>query len=399
MAVMTIAVVMYKRLGMSNTDIALYTGWLGLPWVIKPFWSPFVDIIRSKRWWTLAMQWVVAVALAGVAFTIPTHFYVQFTFAIFMLMGFASATHDIAADGFYMLALDERQQSFYVGIRSTCYRIAMIVGQGALVILAGRIESVTGNIPLAWTVVFCVLSVLFLAAAFYHSWALPRPAVDATREQTDARGIVRGFMEAFRTFFTKLPVWHTVAAIAFMLLYRFPEALLTKIIQPFLLDPIEVGGLGLKTEQVGLIYGTVGMIGLMAGGIIGGIAAARGGLKRWLMPMAWSMSLTCLTFVYLSMFSGHSIYMVGTCVFIEQFGYGFGFTAYMLFLIHYSDGLYKTSHYAICTGFMALSMMSGMVAGWLQELVGYRHFFILTVAFCAITIGVATMVKLRMKDE
>ena len=596
-AVMTISVIMYKRLGMSNTDIALYTGWLGLPWVIKPFWSPFVDIIKTKRWWTLAMQWIVAIALAGIAFTIPTEFYVQFTFAIFMLMGFASATHDIAADGFYMLALDEHEQSLYVGIRSTFYRVATVMGQGILVILAGLIEmnsglepvklhvvadpaaqSVTaglpqfatqaeaaesdelcfvattdmlqapttapqtvddgqggtmpfaeyaalmldsvnnmnvrngfvkgniaskgtpaavaattesgftkwvretfgeeravtqevsnnialaavrlnkqpapgehvvlnvtykdgdqsikleqnklstrfefnednwdkpaylyfeidhklterteasfvgtsGNIPLAWLVVFVTLSVFFFLVALYHGWMLPRPASDAPHKDTDAKSIFKGFVDAFRTFFTKMPFWQTVAAIGFMLLYRFPEAQLTKIIQPFLLDPVDKGGLGLTTGEVGLVYGTVGIIGLTLGGIIGGIAAAKGGLKKWLHPMAWSMSLTCLTFVYLSYFQDHSLLTVNICVFIEQFGYGFGFTAYMLYLIYYSEGEFKTSHYAICTGFMALSMMLGMIAGWLQETIGYRHFFVWTMICCITTVGMAMLVK------
>ena len=392
-AVMTISVIMYKRLGLSNTDIALYTGWLGLPWVIKPFWSPFVDIVRTKRWWTLTMQAVIALALAGIAFSLPTPFYVQFTLAVFLLMGLASATHDIAADGFYLLALNEHDQSFYVGIRSTFYRIAMVVGQGPLVILAGLLETTTGDIPLAWSVVFVVLSAFFFLVVIYHHWTLPRPPVDIERRQNHVRGIVQGFADAFRTFFTKRRPLETAAALAFMLLYRFPEAQLTKIIQPFLLDPTDRGGLGLSTAQVGLTYGTVGVIGLTLGGIIGGMAAARGGLRRWLTPMAWSMSLTCLTFVYLSYAPAPSLLTVNLCVFVEQFGYGFGFTAYMLFLIHFSDGPYKTSHYAICTGFMALSMMLGMMAGWLQEQIGYRHFFIWTVLCCVTTIGTALLVK------
>lgn len=392
-AVMTISVIMYKRLGMSNTDIALYTGWLGLPWVIKPFWSPFVDLIRTKRWWTLTMQWIVAFALAGIAFSIPTAFYVQFTLAIFMLMGFASATHDIAADGFYMIALDEHDQSFYVGIRSTFYRIATVVGQGLLVILAGAIEMHTGNIPMAWSVVFIVLSGFFFIIVLYHSWALPKPRGDGSDHGTSAKDIFSGFVSAFRTFFTKFSPGQTVAAILFMLFYRFPEAQLTKIIQPFLLDPIEKGGLGLTTQEVGMVYGTVGVIGLTLGGIIGGFVAAKGGLKKWLLPMAWSMSLTCLTFVYLSMVQDHSLLTVNICVFIEQFGYGFGFTAYMLYMIYYSEGAFKTSHYSICTGLMALSMMTGMIAGYIQENIGYEKFFIWTMICCIVTIGVAMIVK------
>lgn len=595
-AVMTISVIMYKRLGISNTEIALYTGWLYLPWVIKPFWSPFVDIIKTKRWWTLSMQWIIAFALAAIAFAIPAPFFFQLTLAVFWLVGFTSATHDIAADGFYMLALTEHEQSLYVGIRSTFYRIATVAGQGLLVIIAGLIETnsglapvtltvnadpavewsqpnidaiysaepdlagemafytpqqllslavntpstvdvngesipfgkytaimrdsvkhmnerngfvapengastdgkngvshnapsafttwvkntfgedrepftvrdnnfaiagiklnkkpaageeiilnvtlksgdqsirleqnklstrfvfnennwnkpallfyevdnkltsptsasfegASGNIPLAWSMVFAVLSAFFFIVAAYHSWSLPRPDADGRNDgSTTASSIFKEFFETFRSFFQKPQVW---LAIAFMLLYRLPEAQLVKLINPFLLDPIDKGGLGLTTGQVGIVYGTVGIIGLTLGGIIGGIVAAKGGLKKWLWPMAWSMSLTCLTFVYLSYATGLSLLVVSICVFIEQFGYGFGFTAYMLYLIYFSEGRHKTAHYAICTGFMALGMMlPGMAAGWLQETIGYRHFFIWTMICCAATIGVCAFLKI-----
>lgn len=392
-AVMTISVIMYKRLGISNTDIALYTGWLYLPWVIKPFWSPFVDIIRTKRWWTLTMQWTLAATLAGIAFTLPTPFFFQLTLAVFWLVGLTSATHDIAADGFYMLALSEHDQSLYVGIRSTFYRLATVVGQGLLVIIAGVIEEASGDIPLAWMVVFGILSMFFLLAALYHSWALPYPPADDNRMAKSASQIMRGFVDTFKSFFQKKQIW---AAIAFMLLYRLPEAQLVKMINPFLLDPADKGGLGLTTGQVGIAYGTVGIIGLTIGGIIGGIVAARGGLKKWLWPMAWSMSLTCLTFVYLSYAQNLSLLTVNACVFVEQFGYGFGFTAYTLYLIYFSEGKHKTAHYSICTGFMALGMMlPGMWAGWLQETIGYRHFFIWTMICCSATIGVCAFLKIN----
>lgn len=597
-AVMTISVIMYKRLGISNTDIALYTGWLYLPWVIKPFWSPFIDIIRTKRWWTISMQWILALTFAGVAFTIPTPFFFQLTLAVFWLMGFTSATHDIAADGFYMHALSEHEQSLYVGIRSTFYRIATVAGQGLLVIIAGLIETGTGlqpaqlsvtaapdippvlssipsrftqpvdttgdpyfiyttsqikvssiaptevngipfktyaeavrdsvkmlnaingfikndnskepsmtpiapdgnkesaftvwlkkwfgenkettspddniannifvvgvrlnkmpqtdepivlnvthrngdqsikleqnllstrfeftrdnwdktaylffeidhkikeqteatfigasgNITFAWIVVFLSLSAFFFSVAVYHSWILPHPASDSHESTHSASEIMKEFVLTFVSFFKKEQIW---IAIAFMLLYRLPEAQLVKLISPFLLDPIDKGGLGLSTGEVGLVYGTVGIIGLTIGGIIGGMVAARGGLKKWLWPMAWSMSLTCLTFIYLSYFPASSLLVINICVFIEQFGYGFGFTAYMLYLIYFSEGRHKTAHYAICTGFMALGMMlPGMAAGWLQETIGYRHFFIWTVICCVATIGVCAFVKIDPK--
>ena len=389
----TLSVIMYKRLGISNTDIALYTGWLYLPWVIKPVWSPFIDIISTKRRWTLMMQWTLAASLAGIAFTIPTEMFFQLTLAVFWIVGFTSATHDIAADGFYMLALTGHQQSFYVGIRSTFYRIATVAGQGALVILAGSIETCTGDIPFAWSVAFGVLSVFFLMVSLYHGWALPRPVADSARDSSrSAHDVFREFVDTFRSFFRKKQIW---AAVAFMLLYRLPEAQLVKLIIPFLLDPVSEGGLGLSTKVVGFVYGTIGIIGLTSGGIVGGIMAARGGLRRWLKPMAWSMSLTCLTFVYLSYATEPSLLTINICVFVEQFGYGFGFTAYMLYLIYFSEGRHRTAHYSICTGFMALGMMlPGMAAGWLQETIGYRYFFIWTIVCCAATIGVCSILKI-----
>ncbi len=579
-AVMTISVIMYKRLGISNTDIALYTSWLYLPWVIKPFWSPFIDLLKTKRWWVVTMQMLVGAGLAGIAFTIPAPHFFQITLAIFWLVAFSSATHDIAADGFYMLALDTHDQAMYVGIRSTFYRVATIAGQGLLVILAGLLESNTGltplslevkagpqyaseialpstdyvtdsnndemhfvatpavleigtaanpaqvdsvnawvkqqniangfaapetaattqsstaakgqelskfelfikntfgenrertqhqltgnigvikvclsqqpkpgekvvlntvhktgdqsifltqgdriefnadnwnkpayitiqvdpklkeassasfestsgNIALAWSITFFVLAGFFIAICLYHKYILPKPASDRAVCEATASNIFKEFFATFVTFFKKKQVW---VAVLFMLLYRLPEAQLVKLINPFLLDPKELGGLGLTTGQVGLVYGTIGILGLTVGGIIGGIVAAKGGLRKWLWPMAWSISLTCATFVYLSYYQPDSLFIINLCVFIEQFGYGFGFTAYMLYLIYFSDGEHKTAHYAICTAFMALGMMlPGMAAGWLQELIGYKHFFYWVMICCVATIAVCAFIKI-----
>ena len=394
-AVMTISVIMYKRMGISNTDIALYTSWLYLPWVIKPFWSPFVDLLKTKRWWIVTMQLLVGAGLAGIAFTIPMDSFFQWTLAIFWLVAFSSATHDIAADGFYMLALSVHDQSLYVGIRSTFYRIATIAGQGLLVILAGSLERWTGKVTMAWSVTFFILAGLFIAFCLYHKFILPKPESDkvAVGGIHTASDIFREFFATFVSFFKKKQAG---IAILFMLFYRFPEAQLVKLINPFLLDPLDKGGLGLTTEQVGWVYGTVGIIGLTIGGIIGGICAAKGGLQKWLWPMAWSLSLTCLTFVYLGYAQPQSFVVINLCVFIEQFGYGFGFTAYMLYLIYYSDGEHKTAHYAICTAFMALGMMlPGMAAGWLQEHIGYENFFIWVMICCAATIAVCAFIKIN----
>ena len=391
-AVMTISVIMYKRLGISNADLAFYTGWLSLPWVIKPLWSPFIDLIKTKRWWITTMQLLIGAGLAGIAFTVPTSYFFQLTLAVFWLLAFSSATHDIAADGFYMLGLSSHEQALFVGIRSTFYRIATIAGQGLLIMLAGRLETSTQNIPFAWSITFMVLAGVFLALWGYHKFVLPRPQSDASAHQVSTSTLMHEFWATFVSFFRKEQAG---IAILFMLLYRLPEAQLAKMSIPFLIDPIEQGGLGLTTEQIGWVQGTVGIIGLTLGGILGGIAVSHGGLKRWLWPMVWAISLPDIVYVYLSYAQPESLLLVNVFVFIEQFGYGFGFTAYMLYLIYFANGEHKTAHYAICTAFMALGMMiPGMVAGWLQETMGYQHFFIWIMVCTLATFGVTALLKI-----
>ena len=391
-AVMTISVIVYKRLGLSNTDITLYTSWLYLPWVIKPLWSPFVDMLRTKRWWILMMQILIAAALAGVAFTIPGPLWLKGSLAFFWLLAFSSATHDIAADGFYMLGLEQHEQAYFVGIRSTFYRIATIFSSGLLVGLAGVLQEFTHSIAYAWSLVFYFIAGLFIALWLYHSCALPRPAEDSNRVQKTAGDIVNEFWQTLVTFFRKPQVW---VGICFMLFYRMPEGLLAKVSALFLVDKVSNGGLGLSDVEFGMVQGTVGVIGLTLGGIIGGIAASRDGLKRWLWPMVMAITIPDLVYVYLSYALPSSLLVINICVFLEQFGYGFGFSAYMLYLIYYSQGEHKTAHYALCTAFMALSMMiPGLFAGALQESVGYQAFFIIVVACCAMTYIVSALLKI-----
>ena len=394
-AVMTISVIIYKRLGLSNTDITLYTSWLYLPWVIKPLWSPFVDMLRTKRWWILMMQILIAAALAGVAFTIPGPLWLQGSLAFFWLLAFSSATHDIAADGFYMLGLEQHEQAYFVGIRSTFYRIATIFSSGLLVGLAGVLQVLTRSIAYAWSLVFYLIAGLFIALWLYHSWALPRPAEDANRVQKTAADIVNEFWQTLVTFFRKPQVW---VGICFMLFYRMPEGLLAKVSALFLVDKVSNGGLGLSDVEFGMVQGTVGVIGLTLGGILGGIAASRDGLKRWLWPMVMAITIPDLVYVYLSYALPSSLLVINICIFLEQFGYGFGFSAYMLYLIYYSQGEHKTAHYALCTAFMALSMMiPGLFAGALQESVGYQAFFLIVVVCCAMTYIVSSLLKIDPK--
>lgn len=392
-AVMTISILLYKQLGLSNTEITFYTSWLYLPWVIKPLWSPFIDLIKTKRWWITTMQLLIGAAFGGVAFTLPTHFWLQGSLFFFWVMAFSSATHDIAADGFYMLGLDQQGQSIFVGIRSLFYRLATIFGQGVLVMIAGNLQVIyRNNIPFSWSLMFYGVAGLFIALWLWHSYILPRPAEDISRSGISARTIWSEFVHTIVTFFQKPQV---LIAILFMLLYRMPEGLLVKVSALFLIDAEHNGGLGLSPQEYGLVQGTVGVVGLILGGICGGIAAGIHGLKRWLWPMVCAITLPDLVYVYLSYAQPDSLLLINACVFVEQFGYGFGFTAYMLYLIYYSQGEYKTSHYALCTAFMALSLMiPGLVAGALQEAVGYRMFFIIVMICCIVTFLVTSFLKI-----
>ncbi|MBQ9661116.1 MAG: MFS transporter [Bacteroidales bacterium] len=397
-----ISVTMFKRLGMPNGDLAMYTSLLYLPWVIKPLWSPFVDVIRSKRWWILMMQALCTAGFAALALSVSPDAFGA-SLIIFYVIAFASATHDIAADGFYMLALDEKRQAAFVGIRSTFYRIASVFGQGVIVVLAGLLEERLGAIPRAWSVTLLACAVLFALVTLWHWRFLPKVesatgVIPAEEPESPAAGdetsrILKEFGQAWVTFFKKPGVW---LAIAFMLLYRLPEAFSVKMLTPFLLDPQEAGGLGLTTAQSGLVYGTVGVIALTVGGILGGLYAARKGLRRSMWPMSMALALPCAVYLLLAVVQPASLWSIYLCVAADQFGYGFGFTAYMLYMMQFSEGKFKTSHYAICTAFMALSMMiPGLFAGWMQEALGYVGFFIVVMICCLATVCVTFFARQR----
>jgi len=374
MIAMTVSVIFYKRLGLSNTQIALYTSWLYLPWVIKPFWSPFVDIFHTKRFWILAMQLAIGGSLAGVALTIPASDFVRYTLAMFWIMAFSSATHDIAADGYYMLALDTPQQAAFVGVRVIFYRVATIAAKGGLVIMAGVLENYGYPVARAWSLAFIGVAAVFLALFIYHFFVLPRPAIDKNAPWDKSKNFLAEYFRILTLFFQRKDI---LIIICFFLFYRFAEAQLVKMVAPFLLDPRVKGGLGLTTAEVGIIYGTVGVMALMLGGLLGGYAVYKNGLKLWLWPMVLIMHLPDLIFVYLSHALPQSLWLVGSAVALEQFGYGFGFTAYTMYMIMVSQGEYKTVFYAIGTGIMALGMMiPAMGSGWIQEMLGYKNFFV-----------------------
>ena len=390
-----LSVVMYMQMGLTDAEVGLYTGWLALPWVIKPLWSPFIDLLKTKRWWVLTMQALIGASLAGIAFSIPTAFWFQATMCLFFLIAFCSATHDISADGFYMIELDDHNQAKYVGLRNTFYRLAIIFVNGMLVSLAGILQVVfRGQIRFTWALIFYGVAGLFIGLWLYHSRFMPRPKEDVHTKRTLTE-VTSELKKMFITFFQKFDRRGTLIVMLFLLFYRFPEALLNTMTKTFMLRNNYAGGLGLSPQEYGLANGTVGLIGLLLGGIIGGILVSRDGMKRWLWPMVCAITLPDVVYIYLSYSLNSNLVVVSSCLFIEQFGYGLGFTVLTLYMLYYSQGKYKTSHYSICTGISYLGLMlPGMLSGYIKDMVGYRMFFIIVMVCCAITFAVTAFLKI-----
>jgi len=400
-----ISVMMFTKMGVPNGDMSFFTTLLYFPWFLKGIWSPVVDVVKTKRWWIVAMQILMTAMMIALTVTLPKPEVVAgqetsisifwFTLVLFIIAAFASATHDIAADGYYMLAHSPSSQAAFIGIRSVFYRVASVFGQGVLVFIAGVVETKTGDIPWSWQVTLGVAAAIFCLITLYHTFTLPRSADDKPRIDADAAGSAKANLvelaNSFKTFVQKPGV---LLAIAFMLLYRLPEGFLIKLCQPFLVD---ANGLNLPTEVVGTVYGVFGVLALLLGGILGGIYSSKVGLKKSLWVMAAFMTLPCLTFVYLAIAQPTNLVVITIALCIEQFGYGFGFTAYMLYMMYFSEGEFKTSHYAICTAFMALSMMlPGFVAGYIQEAIGYVNFFWMVMVCCFATLLVTYFVDKKI---
>lgn len=412
-AVMLISLIMFQELGLTDEQITLYTGWLGLPWVIKPIWSPIIDNLKTKRWWIVTMQFFMGIALALVAFTLPTDFWLQGVLAIFMLIAFASATHDISADGFYIIALPDKEQELYVGVRNTFYRIGMVIGQGGLVLWAGYIQKGdytpetgahrwldllgSGAIVSSWMVVFLILGILMFLLGLYHAFILPKVET-AVHDRFNFAEQMREFGQTLKVFVTKP---HLISALCFILLFRLPEGLLTKIVPLFLKRSAAEGGLAMNDVDFGLIYGTLGVIGLLLGGILGGWAVSRWGLKRCLWPLVLCITLPDIVYVYLSYFPTDNLWLIGSCVCIEQIGYGLGFAAYTLYLVTFSRGERSTAVFSICTAGQYLGgvMIPGIVSGFISGNIGYQNFFWVVMAFCLVTFAVTAFVKIEDHKE
>ncbi|MBQ1677788.1 MAG: MFS transporter [Bacteroidaceae bacterium] len=397
-AVMIVSVIMFKEFGLSDEQITLYTGWMGLPWVIKPIWSPIIDNIKTKRWWILSMQFLMGITLALVAFTIPTSFWLQGTLAIFMIIAFASATHDISADGFYIIGLKDKEQELYVGLRNTFYRIGMIIGQGGLVMLAGWLQNDVfegdSGAQMSWSAIFLILGGLMGLLGLYHTIVLPN-VEKTTHESFNFHIQVKEFVETLKVFATKPNI---ISALCFILLFRLPEGLLTKIVPLFLTRSTEEGGLAMSNVDYGFVSGTLGVIGLLLGGIIGGWAVSKWSLKKCLWPLVLCITLPDVVYVYLSYFPTDNLYVIGSCLCVEQIGYGLGFAAYTLYLVTFSRGERSTAVFSICTAGQYLGgvMLPGMISGYISTNVGYPMFFNIVMLFCLVTFAVTAAVYRKL---
>ena len=414
--VTSVSVTLFTQLGVPNGEMALFTSLITFPWVLKPLWSPFVDVLRTKRWWVLVMQVAMAAAMLGVALavagcafpkaegtlTIPATVAIALVF--FTITAFASATHDIAADGYYMIALTEQQQSAFVGLRSTFYKIANIFCQSALLLIVGYLQRYT-TVAASWTYVLLGCSGMLAALAAWHAWAM-RADKGRSRKNlsnlstlsapnasmalpSNSATIFREVGETFVSFFRKPQI---ALALCFMLVYRLPEALLLKLCNPFFLAKQADGGLELTVATVGEIYG-IGVVLMLAGGIAGGLLVSRWGLKKTFIPLALWLTLPCIVYVYLAAGQPTSFWLIALCIGIEQLGYGLGYTICMVYMMRFADGAHKTAHFSLCTAFMFLGLLlPGLVAGYVEQATGYLGFFWVVMVCCIPSIAVAVAV-------
>jgi MFS transporter, PAT family, beta-lactamase induction signal transducer AmpG len=396
MIINVVSAIFYKKLGVDNVQITFWTSLISFPWILKMFWAPFVDIYSTKRRWLLTMQIIMfcCLSLLALSLQLPNFFFMSLV--ILTIGAFISATYDIATDGFYMLALHPEQQAFFVGIRSLFYRFAILFSTGFLVFLAGYLEESTQNIPFSWSMAIGLAAVIFAFLFIFHLVILPTPEsnpnVSASITGSNISNIP--FLRIIRSYFSQSKI---VIIIAFILLYRFGEAMLVKMASLFFLDKPELGGLGLSTKEFGLIYGTFGVASLIAGGILGGLLIAKFGLKKCLLPMALALNLPDIFYVYMA-YAKPPLEFIYPLVSLEQFGYGVGFTGFTVYLMYICKGEYKTSHFAISTGLMALGLMiPGAISGVIQQAVGYPLFFVLV---CLLTIpGMLTIFFIPLAPE
>ncbi len=371
--IITVSSIMYKNFGLSNSQITYYTGWLMLPWSIKPLWAWFIETFKTKRWWIYAMELTFASSLFLVAISLHTNYYFQLSLIAFAICTFASASHDIAVDGFYLMNLTSGEQSFFVGMLSSFYQSAKIFGSGVLVILSGVFLAHSNhNVALSWSAVIIIATILAFAIGIYHMKVLPRTEV--TTDNKNINTAIHQIKNIFISLFKLDQIWITIL---FALTFRLGETMLAKIVPLFILDNRSSGGLGFDNTYVGL-SNIFNLAAIIIAGILGGVFISRFGLKKCLWPMLLVVNIPHIIFVYLAYAKPTNQISVLALQALEHFTANISLTGYMMVLFYVvRDSKYKTAHYAFIAAIMMLTnMLPSMASGSLQELLGYRHYFV-----------------------
>ena len=409
------SVIFLKDLGATNELIGL-TSFLYLPWVLKAFWGLAVDLYSTKRAWILTTEVFCIFLFFLLAFSVLMPDAMARSIIILAAIAFVSATHDIAIDGFYLSALNKEQQALYVGVQTTAYKVAWLVGNGGLVFFAGYFANkyIVGKtasnlniyqdihfsllsldfkfypIQLGWALAFIIAGIIFLIIYFFNLWYLPLEYQPLKQDQETDKN---QFVHVFKTYFSQ---YRIASIVTYILTFRLGDAFMLKMAPPFLMDKVEKGGLGISTAEVGFLYGIVGVFFLLIGGIIGGYLIAKQGLKKWLWPTAILQNSAILMYWILAVYRPSIIWVYVVNGF-EQLSYGIGVSAYTVFLMRTVSPEYKASHYAITTALMSMGIfIPGLFSGYLQTWMGYDYYFLMSL-FVTIP-GLITIFFLPLSD-
>ncbi len=372
-ALSMVSVLMFSDLEISNTQIAFWTSLIMLPWTLKPLWSPFLEMFRTKKYFVVLTQLVTGIAFALVALSLPLPGFFGYAIAFMGVIALSGATHDIAGDGIYLTELNAVQQAKYIGWQGAFYNLAKILTNGGLVFLAGVLKTTIG-ITQAWMTIMLMCAAIMILIGLYHIRILPAGGA-ASGEIRNVRDAMHSLWEVIVSFFRKKHIAH---AICFIILYRFAEGYAMKIVPLFLKASLTEGGLGLSTQQIGLVYGTFGAAAFVIGSILGGYYISHRGLKRSLVLLCCTFNIPFAIYLLLAIWQPADLWLIGTAIVCEYFGYGFGFVGLTLFMMQQvAPGRHKMAHYAFASGIMNLGVMiPGMMSGWLSDWLGYRNFFI-----------------------
>ncbi len=376
-----VCTLMYKGMGVSDAQITFWTSLIMLPWTFKPVWSPFLEIYKTKKFFVVLTQILTGLLFALVAFALHLPSFFAITIAMLAVIAMSGATHDIAADGTYMSVLSNEEQARWIGWQGAFYNIAKIAATGGLVYLAGSLIKIFG-VTKAWTFIMLIIAIIMVSIGIYHYFILPNPKKEVQETPQSLSDSLNELLKVFIDFFKKP---HILYYIFFIILYRFAEGFVMKIVPLFLKAPRAEQGLGLTEQEIGLCYGTFGAAAFVIGSILAGYYIAHRGLKKSLFSLALVFNIPFIAYTLLAIYQPENLIWIGGGIVMEYFGYGFGFVGLSLFMMQQvAPGKHQMAHYAFASGIMNLGvMLPGMLSGLCSDILGYRRFFIF-VLICTI---------------